>query len=118
MHTTLSHCRLFLIFAAIAASSVSAMTLRELTMLHKSGKQGVNYVNYYLVGAMEGVLEGHAHGVRSGAKATICVNGRRLEPAMAKQIFDTELERNAGLYEADMTAQLVLANALATVYPC
>ena len=103
---------------ALVAADTSAMSLRELAALEKSSKQGPNYANYFLVGVMEGVLEGHAHGVRNGAKPTLCLNGRRLEPFMAKQMFDTELQRNEGVYEADMTAQLVLANALATVYPC
>lgn len=94
------------------------MSLRELRGLAKSSKQGPDYVNYYLVGVMEGVLEGQAQAVREGATPTICLNGRRLEPSMAKGIYDTELKRNAGLYEADMSVQLVMANALATVYPC
>jgi hypothetical protein len=37
---------------------------------------------------------------------------------MAAELFDTELRRRAELYEVDMPAQLVMANALATVYPC
>jgi len=95
------------------------MSLRELRTLEKSDKkQGIHYVNYYLVGAMEGALEAHAHGVRNGATPTICLNGRRLEPRMAKGLYDTELKRNADVYEADMPVQLVMVNALATVYPC
>jgi hypothetical protein len=31
---------------------------------------------------------------------------------------DTELQRNADVYEADMPVQLVLTNALVTVYGC
>lgn len=96
----------------------SAMSLRELRGLEKFGKQGIYYANYYLVGVMEGVLEAHNHGVRNGSTATICLNGRRLEPRMAKGLYDTELKRNADVYEADMSAQLVMANALTTVYPC
>ena len=94
------------------------MSLRELRALEKSGKNGIFYANYYLVGVMEGALEAHDHGVRNGATATICLNGRRLEPRMAKSLFDTERKRNADMYEVDMPAQLVMANALATVYPC
>jgi hypothetical protein len=102
-----------------AAQAASAMSIRELRTLEKSEKkQGELYVRYYLVGAMEGALEAHAHGVRKGAKPTICVNGRRLEPRMAKDLFDTELKRNDGVYEADMPAQLVMMNALATLYGC
>jgi hypothetical protein len=100
------------------ATTASAMSLRELRGLAKTGKQGPDYVNYYLVGIMEGALEAHDHAVRHGATATICLNGRRLEPRMAKSLFDTELKRNADVYEADMPVQLVMVNALATVYLC
>lgn len=100
------------------ASTVSAMSLRELRTLAKTEKQGDNYVNYYLVGVMEGALEAHTQDVRMGAKPVICLNGRRLEPRMARGLYDTELQRNAGVYEADMPVPLVLGNALATVYPC
>lgn len=100
------------------AATASAMSLRELRALEKSNKQGIHYANYYLVGVMEGALEAHAHGVRNGAKPTICLNGRRLEPHMAKSLFDTERKRGEGMYEADMPVQLVMVNALATVYVC
>ena len=103
-------------FSLVAGAS--AMSLRELRGLAKTGKQGPDYVNYYLVGIMEGALEAHAHAVRNGAAPTICLNGRRLEPFVAKNLFDTELKRNADVYEADMSAQLVMVNALSTVYPC
>jgi hypothetical protein len=105
--------------AALFATTASAMTIRELRGLEVSDKkQGEAYVNYYLVGVMEGALEAHAHGVRSGAKPAICLNGRKLEPRMAKGLYDTELQRNEGVYEADMPVQLVMFNALGTVYPC
>ena len=65
-----------------------------------------------------GALAAHAQAVRSGAAPTICLNGRRLEPFMAKSLFDTELKRNADVYEADMPVQLVMVNALSAVYPC
>ncbi|MDE2416641.1 MAG: hypothetical protein KGN32_02450 [Burkholderiales bacterium] len=96
-----------------------AMTLRELRALEKSDtRQGANYINYYLVGVMEGALEAQAQDVRNGAKPSICLSGRRLQPSMARSLFDTELKRNEGVYEADMSVQLVLTNALASVYPC
>lgn len=95
-----------------------AMSIREMRTLEKIEKQGSTYSDYYLVGVMEGVLEGHDHAVRKGATPTICLNGRKLEPRMAKGLYATELQRNADLYEADMPVQLVLANALTTVYPC
>ncbi len=100
------------------ATAAAAMSVRDLRGLAKAGKQGPDYVNYYLVGVMEGALEAHAQAVRSGAAPTICLNGRRLEPFMARSLFDTELKRNSELYEADMPVQLVMVNALMTVYPC
>lgn len=100
------------------ATAASAMSLRELRGLAKAGKQGPDYVNYYLVGVMEGALEAHAQAVRNGAAATICLNGRRLEPHLAKTLYDSELKRNADVYEADMPVQLVMVNALSTVYRC
>ena len=103
-------------FSLVAGAS--AMSLRELRVLEKSGKNGILYANYYLVGVMEGALQAHDNGVRDGATATICLNGRRLEPSMAKGLYDTERKRNADVYEADMPAQLVMTNALATVYSC
>ena len=39
------------------ATQVPAMSLRELKTLEKQEKQGSNYVLYYLVGAMEGLME-------------------------------------------------------------
>jgi hypothetical protein len=104
---------------SLACSAVSAMTLREMRTLEKSDKkQGENYVNYFLVGAMEGALEAHNQAVRNGAKPSICLNGRRLEPHMARSLFDAELRRNVGVYEADMSVQLVMTNALSSVYAC
>lgn len=94
------------------------MTIREMRTLEKAEKQGSTYTDYYLVGVMEGVMEAHNQGVRQGAQPQICLNGRRLEPSMAKNLYTTELKRNADLYEADMPVQLVVTNALATVYPC
>ena len=103
----------------LACNAASAMTLREMRALEKSDKkQGENYINYFLVGVMEGALEAHNQAVRNGAKPSICLNGRRLEPHMARSLFDTELKRNVGVYEADMSVQLVLTNALSTVYAC
>ena len=124
MHSKISLSSPFIVRAAMLlasaslAATASAMSLRELRALEKLNKQGIHYANYYLVGVMEGVLEAHAHGVRNGATPTICLNGRRLEPHMAKSLFDTERKRSQELYEADMPAQLVMANALATVYAC
>jgi len=125
MHSKFFSSSSFIIRAAVLvlagaslAATASAMSLRELRALEKSSKQGIHYANYYLVGVMEGALEAHAHGARNGAKPTICLNGRRLEPHMAKSLYDSELKRSEGLYEADMPVQLVMVNALATVYAC
>lgn len=94
------------------------MSLRELRGLEKTGEQGSDFVNYYLVGVMEGALEAHAQAVRSGVQPTVCLNGRRPEPPMAKTLFDAELKRNADVYEADMPVQLVMVNALSAAYRC
>ncbi len=104
--------------AALTPLTAQAMTLREIRALVASSKQGENYVNYYLVGLMEGALEAHNHAVRAGAKPSICLNNRRLEPAMAHGLFDAELVRNPGTYEADMSAQLVMTNALKASFAC
>jgi hypothetical protein len=103
----------------LTAHTASAMSIRELRALEKADvKQGANYKRYYLVGAMEATLAAHDVGVRAGATPSICLNGRRLEPAMAEGLYQTELGRNRELYEADMPVQLVMGNALSTVYPC
>ncbi len=104
---------------ALTVQAATAMSIRELRALEKSDtKQGGNYKRYYLVGAMEGVLQAHDQGARAGAAASICLNGRRLEPAMAEGLYQTELRRNSDLYEADMPVSLVMNAALSTVYPC
>jgi hypothetical protein len=105
-------------FTSGALSHASAMSLRELRALEKSSKQGPNYRDYYLVGLMEGLLEAHAQDVRNGATPTICINGRRLEPHMARPLFDAERKRNHDVYEADMPVQLVMHNALTSSYGC
>lgn len=104
---------------AWSVPTASAMSIRELRALEKSdAKQGANYKRYYLVGAMEATLAEHDAGVRAGATPSMCLNGRRLEPAMAEGLYQTELKRNSDLYEADMPVSLPISNALSTVYPC
>lgn len=104
---------------ALAVAGAPAMSVRELRGLELSEKDhGDLFVQYYLVGAMEGAMEANAHAVRAGAKPLFCLNGRRLEPRMARSLYDGELKRNAGLYEADMPVQLVLVNALINAYTC
>lgn len=117
----LPHClRLLGVLAAGAtlAWPAAAMSIREIRTLEKLEALRTTYSNYYLIGVMEGALEGHNQAVRKGATPSICLNGRRLEPSMAKGLYDTEIKRNVDLYEADMPVQLVMVNALSTVYPC
>ena len=116
--STLRQAAACFVLGLAAVSAAQAMTIREMRALEKTEKQGSTYTDYYLVGVMEGALEAHTQAVRAGAPASICLNGRRLEPSMAKNLFTTELKRNSDLYEADMPVQLVMVNALGTVYPC
>ena len=112
-------CLLGLSGSGAPASPVQAMTLREMRALEKSDKkQGDLYVRYYLVGVMEGAIEASAHAERNGGMPTICLRGRRLEPGMARNLFDGELRRNRDLYEADMPAQWVMLQALVAAYSC
>lgn len=102
-----------------ACVPAQAMSLREMRALEKSDKkQGDLYVRYYLVGVMEGAIEASAHAERNGGQPTICLRGRRLEPGMARSLFDGELRRNKDLYEADMPAQWVMLQALVAAYSC
>jgi hypothetical protein len=100
------------------AGTASSMSIRELRGLEKSSKQGTIYVQYYLIGVMEGVMEASHAAQRQGGQALACVNDRRLEPSMAQSLYQAELRRNADLYEADMPVQLVMLNALASAYAC
>jgi len=99
--------------------TASAMSIRELRALERSNaKQGADFVVYYLVGAMEATVQADAADARSSNSPRICLNGRRLEPSMALSLYQTELRRNAELYEADMPVPLVMRNALERVYAC
>ncbi|WP_234983707.1 hypothetical protein [Pseudacidovorax sp. RU35E] len=102
----------------VAATAAPAMSLREFRTLEAAGKEGPNYASYYLVGVVEGLRESAEATQRSGQKPPFCVAGRRLEPAMARSLFQGELARNAQLYEADMPVQLVLSAALQSAYRC
>ncbi len=104
--------------SALLTSHAEAMSLREFQILEKTDTRGENHAYYYLVGAMEGALEAHQQDVRNGARPAICLKGSSLEPFMARNLFDAERLRNAGLYEADMPVQLVLTNALFHFYAC
>jgi len=102
----------------LGGASAQAMSIRELRTLEASGKDGRAYAAYYLVGVMEGLREGADVARRSGQKPPFCIGGRRLEPAMARSLYQGELKRNAGLYEADMPVQLVMSAALQSAYRC
>ncbi len=95
------------------------MSLREFHTLEASEKkEGKAYASYYLVGVLEGLREANDASRRAGQKPLFCVDGRRLEPSMARSLFQTELKRNADAYEADMPVQLVLSTALQTSFRC
>jgi len=105
--------------ALLALAAVSqAMTIREMRTLEAKEKDGKTYANYYLVGVVEGLREASDAAQRAGQKPLFCVNGRRLEPAMARSLYQTELTRNADSYEADMPVQLVVSAALHNSYRC
>lgn len=101
-----------------AAASAQAMTIRELRTLEANEKDGANYASYYLVGVLEGLREAADTERRRGAKPLFCIEGRRVEPAMARSLYSGELSRNAEIYEADMPVQLVLSSALQSAYRC
>ncbi len=105
---------------ALASSMghAAAMNLREFRLLDDAKEPASNYAQYYLVGLLEGALEANSALSRQGAKPLFCVNGRRLDPSMAQSLFRAELRRNSDVYEADMPAQLVMVNALASAYTC
>lgn len=110
---------LFLALALLVACIPSqAMSLRQLSALEKQDKQGASYVRYYLVGVMEGLIDAERARAASGATATICPDGKRMEPAMAHSLFEAERKRNRDMYEADMPVALVMRNALQNAYPC
>ena len=110
---------LFLALALLVACIPSqAMSLRQLSALEKQDKQGASYMRYYLVGVMEGLMDGERARSASGAPATICPEGKRMEPAMAHSLFEAERKRNRDMYEADLPVALVMRNALQNAYPC
>ena len=106
------------LLALAAAGSAQAMSIRELRTLEASEKDGKAYASYYLVGVLEGLREGVEASQRNGQKPIFCIEGRRLEPSMARSLYQTELTRNADSYEADMPVQLVMAGALRNSYRC
>jgi hypothetical protein len=109
---------LVLLLALAAAAGAQAMSIRELRTLEANEKDGRAYASYYLVGVLEGLREGVEASQRNGQKPIFCVEGRRLEPSMARSLYQTELTRNADSYEADMPVQLVMFGALKNSYRC
>ncbi len=108
-----------LVLSLLLLGTASAMSLREMRQLERANpKQGDLYVQYYLIGVLEGIQEANTAVTRSGGKPLFCQNGRRLDVTQAQTIFNTERKRNAELYEADMPVQLVMMNALASTYTC
>ncbi|WP_213953150.1 hypothetical protein [Variovorax sp. dw_954] len=95
-----------------------AMSIREMRTLEATEKDGKAYAGYYLVGVLEGLREASDAERRAGRKPLFCVGDRRLEPAMARSLYQGELARNADSYEADMPVQLVMSNALQSSYRC
>ena len=110
--------RLALVGLVAAGTACQAMSIRELRMLEANEKDGKLYANYYLVGVMEGLREASDAAQRAGQKPPFCIEGRKLEPAMARSLYQSELARNADSYEADMPVQLVLSSALRSSYRC
>ncbi|MDQ0037306.1 hypothetical protein J2W30_005082 [Variovorax boronicumulans] len=107
------------VLALAAGAGAQAMTIREFHTLEvKEKKEGKAYASYYLVGVLEGLREASDTARRTGQKPLFCVDGRRLEPSMARSLFQAELKRNAELYEADMPVQLVLSSALQNSFRC
>ncbi|VTU21137.1 hypothetical protein [Variovorax sp. PBL-E5] len=100
------------------AATSQAMTIREMRTLEAKEKDGKTYATYYLVGVVEGLREASDAAQRAGQKPLFCVDGRRLEPSMARSLYQTELTRNADDYEADMPVQLVVSAALRNSYRC
>jgi hypothetical protein len=101
-----------------AAPPARAMSIRELRTLEQVEGQGSAYVQYYLIGVMEGLREANEQLVRDGHKPWLCPQGRKLEPRMAQSLYQGELRRQSDLYEADMPVQFVLSNALKSAYRC
>ncbi|MET3917826.1 hypothetical protein ABID97_004608 [Variovorax sp. OAS795] len=107
-----------LLLALVAGAGAQAMSIRELRTLEANEKDGKAYASYYLVGVLEGLREGVEASQRNGQKPVFCIEGRRLEPSMARSLYQTELLRNADSYEADMPVQLVMAGALRNSFRC
>jgi hypothetical protein len=100
------------------SSGAPAMSLRELRALEATQEHGAVMREFYLVGALEGLLDGQAQSLRSGGRAQWCPNGRSINPEKAPDFFAAELARHPDDYEADMPVTLVLQQSLASIFPC
>lgn len=109
---------LVLLGALCVATQASAMSIRELRAIEQLQSNGDIHAQYYLIGVMEGALEANAMSQRQGRKPLFCLQGRRLTPQSAVSLYRAELQRNEGVYEADMLVELVMTNALASSYRC
>ncbi|MGQ0708505.1 MAG: hypothetical protein ACT4NV_02025 [Rhodoferax sp.] len=106
------------VLAVLVASQAMAMSLREMRALEKNEVQGNLYTTYYLVGATEALVEAQADALRQGKPRRFCPPEQGVPPTEVRSLFETELGRDGGLYEADMAAQWVLLSALALRFPC
>ncbi len=118
MKNKIAYAVILCLLTLVASGSANAMSLRELRALEKSNKQGPEYKRFYLIGVLEGILAANVQAVQAGAKPLFCLDGRRLDPINATVLFNTEMKRNADVYEADMPVDLVVLNALANAYSC
>lgn len=109
---------LIMLCALCVATQASAMSIRELRAIEQLQASGEIHAQYYLIGVMEGALEANAMAQRQGRKPLFCLQGRRLTPQSAVSLYRAELQRNEGVYEADMPVELVMTNALASSYRC
>ena len=116
--STLTHLGAVLALTLVCATAAEAMTIRQFKLLEAKEKNGKAYAGYYLVGVMEGLREASEASQREGQKPPFCVENRKLDPEMARSLYQTELKRNAESYEADMPVQLVLSAALRNSYRC
>lgn len=110
--------RWLMLWLACVATQAGAMSIRELRAIEQLQANGEIHAQYYLIGVMEGALEANAMAQRNGRKPLYCLQGRRLTPQMAPSLYRAELQRNEGVYEADMPVELVMTNALASSYRC
>ncbi|CAN5916814.1 hypothetical protein BH11PSE13_BH11PSE13_03050 [soil metagenome] len=116
--STLTNLGAVLALTLVCATAAEAMTIRQFKLLEANDKNGKAYASYYLVGVMEGLREASEASQREGQKPPFCVENRKLDPEMARSLYQTELQRNAESYEADMPVQLVLSAALRNTYRC